>query len=228
MHNSVIVNPNISIPPNQESWKQSAYITFPKDALLFGAFPHAHYRGASSQLWIRYPDGKQKLLLALPHYDFNWQRDYAFAEPITVPAGSKLIAIYTYDNSKRNPANPDPNRLVPWGDQSFDEMLYTALRYRWVGETSDKMNTYDTALNESHFFGILDQDMDGKLSPAELVGRMGERLKTNFALVDANHDGFIAPSELAAVQELMRRTRRPAQAAAAPVPGAGPAAPTTR
>ena len=109
-------------------------MTFPKDALLFGAFPHAHYRGASSQLWIRYPDGKEKLLLALPHYDFNWQRDYAFQEPIAVPAGSKLIAIYTYDNSKRNPANPDPNRTVPWGDQSFDEMLYTALRYRWVGD----------------------------------------------------------------------------------------------
>ena len=213
MHNSVILNPNISIPANVESWKQTAYLPFPKDALLFGAFPHAHYRGASSQLWIRYPDGKEKLLLSLSHYDFNWQRDYGFAEPIKVPAGSKLIAIYTYDNSKRNPANPDPNRVVPWGDQSFDEMLYTALRYQWVGETSDKMNDFDNALNEGQFFGILDQNMDDKLQSAELTGRMGERMKSNFALIDTNKDGAIDPSELRVVQDMMRRPRKPAQAA---------------
>ena len=216
MHNSVIANPNISIPPNVESWKQQAYLTFPKDALLFGAFPHAHYRGASSQLWIRYPDGKEKLLLALPHYDFNWQRDYAFQEPIAVPAGSKLIAIYTYDNSKRNPANPDPSRTVPWGDQSFDEMLYTALRYRWVGETSDKMNNYDALLNGDRFFGILDTNMDDKLQTTELVGRMGTQMAANFALIDTNKDGVLDRPELTVVQEIMRKARRQSAPAAAP------------
>ena len=218
MHNSVIANPNISIPPNVESWKQQAYLTFPKDALLFGAFPHAHYRGASSQLWIRYPDGKEKLLLALPHYDFNWQRDYAFQEPIAVPAGSKLIAIYTYDNSKRNPANPDPNRTVPWGDQSFDEMLYTALRYRWVGETSDKMNSYDALLNGDRFFGILDANMDDKLQTTELVGRMGTQMAANFGLIDTNKDGVLDRAELTVVQDMMRKARRQSAPAAASTP----------
>ncbi len=220
MHNSVIANPNISIPPNVESWRQQAYLAFPKDALLYAAFPHAHYRGASSELWIRYPDGKEKLLLALSHYDFNWQRDYNFAEPIPVPAGSKLIAYYTYDNSKRNPANPDPNRTVPWGDQSFDEMLYTALRYRWVGETSDKMNDFDTLLAANRFFGILDTNFDDKLSPDELSGRMGERLKGNFALIDGDHDGFISPAELDKVQQMMRRSRPQTSAVADKAPPA--------
>ncbi len=63
-------------------------------------------------------------------------------QPVKVPAGSKLLAVYTYDNSVRNPANPDHNRVVPWGDQSFDEMLYTAFHYEWVGETSDKMDQF--------------------------------------------------------------------------------------
>ena len=226
MHNSVVVNPNITIPPNVESWKQSAYITFPKDALLYAAFPHAHYRGASSQLWLRTPDGKEKLLLALPHYDFNWQRDYNFEEPIPIPAGSKLIARYTYDNSKRNPANPDPNRTVPWGEQSFDEMLYTAVRYRWVGETSDKMNDYDRALNDSHFFGILDTNIDDKLEMSELTGRMGEQIKTYFSVIDTNHDGYLTLDELQAAQAKMRAMRHQNQPAptadgktAAPAPG---------
>lgn len=225
MHNSVVVNPNISIPPNVESWKQSAYITFPHDALLYAAFPHAHYRGASSQLWLRTPDGKETLLLALPHYDFNWQRDYNFEEPIPIPAGSKLIARYTYDNSRRNPANPDPNRTVPWGEQSFDEMLYTAVRYRWVGETSDKMNDYDQALNNSHFFGILDSNIDDRLEMSELTGKMGEQLKTYFNIIDANHDGYLTLDELKAAQAMMRKMRHRDAAAPGPEPAKSPAAP---
>jgi peroxiredoxin len=212
MHGMAILNPNISIPPNTESWQQQAYVTFPKDALLYSVFPHAHYRGASSQLWLQTPDGKKTLLIALPNYDFNWQRFYDFAQPISVPAGSKLIAIYTYDNSARNPANPDPNRTVPWGEQSMDEMLFTGIRYRWVGETSDKPNNYDQALNATRMFGMLDTKVDGKLDPADLTGPIGARIKANFALIDSNHDGFIEPEELAAAQQFMRRRHGAAEA----------------
>jgi len=225
MHNSVIANPNIVIPANTESTQLQAYITFPKDALLYAAFPHAHYRGASSQLWMQTPDGQKTLLLSLPHYDFNWQRNYDFVEPVKVAAGSKLIAIYTYDNSVRNPANPDHNRTVPWGDQSFDEMLYTALTYRWVGETSDKMDQYvafDRELNANRLFGILDTKVNGKLDASELVGPMGSPFAASFAKIDTDHDGFIEPQELLAAQASMQKQRR--QAAQQPAQGAAGAA----
>jgi peroxiredoxin len=220
MRNSVVANPNISIPPNVESWEQQAYITFPKEALLYGAFPHAHYRGDSSQFFLITPDGNKTLLLALPHYDFNWQREYSFVEPVKVPAGSKLLAVYTYNNSERNAANPDHNRKVPWGDQSFDEMLYTAFHYRWVGETSAKMadyNVFDNELNATRLFGILDTKMNGKLDESELVDPVGEPFKASFAKIDADHDGFIEPNELAAAQAAGARRRQQAnQQAPAP------------
>jgi len=218
MHNSVIADPNIQIPPNTESWTEQAYLTFPHDALLYAAFPHAHYRGASSQLFLETPDGKRTLLLALPNYDFNWQRDYNFAQPISIPAGSKLIAVYTYDNSERNPANPDHNRTVPWGDQSFDEMLYTALRYRWVGETSTAMNNYDQDLNAGRLMGMLNRKMDGKLSMADLDAAHIDvsKLKANFALIDADHDGFIEQAELNRVMGMMRHHHDAAQASSTP------------
>jgi hypothetical protein len=233
MRNSVIANPNIVIPANTESTQLQAYVTFPKDALLFGAFPHAHYRGASSQLWLQAPDGNRTLLLSLPHYDFNWQRDYNFVEPVKVAAGSKLIAIYTYDNSVRNPANPDHNRVVPWGDQSFDEMLYTAFHYRWVGETSDKMNdylAYDQALNSTRLFGMLDTKVNGKIEPSELTGPIGKQFAENFAKIDTDHDGFIEPQELAAAQAAAAKRRQQAAqqaqpAQGAPAVGAAPATP---
>jgi peroxiredoxin len=226
MHNSVIANPNIVIPANTESTQLQAYITFPKDALLYGAFPHAHYRGSSSQLWLQTPEGKKTLLLSLPHYDFNWQREYSFVEPIAVAAGSKLIAVYTYDNSVRNPANPDHNRVVPWGDQSFDEMLYTALFYRWVGETSDKMDqyvAYDKALNDNRVFGMLDTKVNGKLDPSELVGPIGSQFAASFAKIDTDHDGFIEPQELAAAQAAAQKRRQQASQQPQSPAGAAPA-----
>ena len=229
MHNMAIADPSIVIGPNEEAHPETGYIEFPHDAILFSAFPHSHYRGRSSDVYIRYPDGKEKLLLAIPKYDFNWQREYTFAEPVKVPAGSRIIAHYTYDNSKRNPANPDPNRTVPWGDQSFDEMLYTALRYRWVEETSAKMlPQYDKDLQANRMMGLFDDNGDGVIEPEELKGKMGEGLKKAFAMIDRNHDGKIDKSELAVAVAFMSRPRpaQTASAAAAPKPAGGPGGPS--
>ncbi|HEX4709407.1 redoxin domain-containing protein [Phenylobacterium sp.] len=224
MHNSVIVNNAIVIPPNDPHHQEVGYITFPHDALLYAAFPHAHYRGASSDLWIRYPDGKEKLLLSLPRYDFSWQRDYTFAEPIKVPAGSKLIAHFIYDNSKRNPNNPDPSKTVVWGDQSWEEMFYTAIRYRWTDETSDKMNNYDEALNNDRLMGMLDSNIDGKIEKSELKGQIGEQIGKYFDVLDKNHDGALDKTELAAMQQMMGSQHRRREAAATDAKPAAPAA----
>jgi mono/diheme cytochrome c family protein len=222
MHNSVIVDNTIVLPAGEGRHKEIAYLEFPKDALLFSAFPHAHYRGYASDLTLQYPDGKKKLILALPRYDFGWQRHYTFAEPILVPAGSKLIATYTYDNSKRNPANPDPTKEIVWGDQSWEEMFYTAVRYRWVDETSDKPNTYDEALNQGRMFGMLDDSIDGKIQKAELKGEMGKRIAPYFAALDRNTDGALDKAELAQAQANMFGGRRRGASAAA-TPAATPA-----
>ena len=197
MHNSVIADPQIQIPPNNENWADVAYMTFPKDAILLSAFPHTHYRGRSSMLEIQYPDGRRQTLLAMPKYDFNWQGYYEFEKPIDVPAGSKLIAHFTYDNSKRNPMNPDPNRTVPWGDQSFDEMFYMAYEYQWKDETSTHRVDYDIALNNSRTFGLLDKNISGKIEAAELTGQLA-RLAPLFSMVDRNADGGLDETELAA------------------------------
>ena len=221
MHNSVIVDNTISLPPGDGNHEEVSYLNFPKDALLYSAFPHAHYRGKAADVWIRYPDGKEKLLLSLPRYDFSWQRDYTFAEPIKVPAGSKLIAHFWYDNSKRNPNNPDPTKTVVWGDQSWEEMFYVAIRYRWEGETSDKMNNFDQALNDQRMFTMMDDNIDGKLQKTELKGRLGNMISGYFAAIDTNKDGVLEQAELTAAQGMMGgRRRAPATAASGTTTGA--------
>jgi thiol-disulfide isomerase/thioredoxin len=211
MRSTVVVDNTIVIPAGEARHKETAYVEFPKEALLYSAFPHAHYRGYASDLWIEYPDGSKKMLLSMPRYDFNWQREYTFAEPVKVPAGSKLVAHYWYDNSKRNPANPDPTKEIVWGDQSFEEMFYTALRFRWTDETAKNQVNYDELMNQTRMLGMLDDNLDGKLQKAELKGQFGKQLAGFFGQVDRDSSGAIEKAELAAVQQMLFQRRRQAE-----------------
>ncbi|MBS0361007.1 MAG: hypothetical protein JSR98_06475 [Proteobacteria bacterium] len=215
MRQTVISDPGIDIPANAGHHMEMAYQEFPKDALLYDAFIHAHYRATASDLWIQYPDGKKKLLVALPRYDFNWQRAYTFAEPVKIPAGSRLIARYWYDNSKRNPHNPDPNIEVTWGEQSFQEMLFTQVDFRWMDETSAKQIDSDGRFADTRLIGFLDKDLDGKIEKSELRGQVGKMLADKFDQIDTDHDGSIDKAELKVAMSKMQGfgPRRPRNSA---------------
>ncbi len=59
----------------------------------------------------------------MPQYDFNWQLKYREQDPVFVPKGSRLIITFHYDNSANNAANPDPGKVVRWGEPSAEEMM---------------------------------------------------------------------------------------------------------
>lgn len=208
MREVAISDPTIDIPPNAAFHKETAYLEFPKAALVYSAFVHAHYRATASDLWIQYPDGRKELLLALPRYDFNWQRAYKFAQPVSVPAGARLIADYWYDNSKANPHNPDPSIHVNWGEQSSQEMLFTQLEFRWMDETAAHQIDSDARFNDTRVFGFVDKDLDGKIEKAELRGDFGKRLLASFDNIDTNHDGAIDHAEMKAAAAKMQMFQR--------------------
>ena len=80
---------------------------------------------------LTYPDGTTETLLSVPDYDFGWQSVYRFAKPLKVPKGSKLTWIGHWDNSADNPRNPDPNKAVFWGLQTWDEMQNGWMEVVW-------------------------------------------------------------------------------------------------
>jgi mono/diheme cytochrome c family protein len=206
MRQIVVVDPTIEILPNAGRHHERAYVKFPGDAYIYGAQPHAHYRGYSSKLTMITPDGKETLLLNMPKYDFGYQREYVFKDLIKVPAGSTLVADYLYDNSKNNPANPDPSATVHWGDQSFEEMLFTAIRFRWADETpAHKRDDLQKGLEATQLFGAVDDSMDGKLQLAELKSPMLKPFRDNFAMADTDHDGSLSPKEFQAASEYMQK-----------------------
>jgi hypothetical protein len=215
MRQIVAVDPTITIEPNQSRWHERAYVKFPAAVQIYGAQPHAHYRGYSSKLTAIYPDGTQKVVLNLPKYDFGYQQEYVFDNLIDLPAGSVLVADYLYDNSANNPANPDPNKEVTWGDQSFEEMLFTAIRFRWVDETSThRRDDLQQQLESQTLFTAVDDNIDGKWEPEELRTRAGEGLgemmtamKENFGAFDADKDGALSPAEVGGALQQMQQSR---------------------
>jgi hypothetical protein len=116
-------NLDFKIDPGESSEETFATYVFKNDSLLFDLFPHMHLRGSWMKFEALYPTGRRELLLSVPNYDFNWQRNYRLQEPKRMPAGTWILCSGGFDNSARNPRNPNPNIPVVWGDQSFDEMF---------------------------------------------------------------------------------------------------------
>ena len=211
---AVIANAGIEIQPNAARHEEVAYITFPEKATLYTVFPHAHYRGESMAVSIIKPGStKEELIISLPKYDFNWQRGYDFATPVKLEPGTKLVTRYTYDNSKNNPANPDPTIKVTWGEQSHEEMQYTALGFRWDDETvANRKDDYQKRLEESRSMGIMDKNIDDKVAKSEVRGRMAQMLLANWDKVDTDKDGYLVTSEMTQINGMINGRIREAQA----------------
>ena len=195
---AIIADPGLYIPAGEARHKEISYLQFPADAILYSVHPHAHYRGYQVELTQITPDGKETPILSVPHYDFNWQLDYDLATPMLVKKGTKLRVSFVYDNSPHNLSNPDPKRNVSWGEQTFEEMMYFRVNYRWVDETSHHVrNDLQAELMKSRILGFLDDNADGKVELNELRGAYAV-LKPRFAELDLNHDGGLDQHELEA------------------------------
>lgn len=210
---------SIEIPAGDGRRHERGYVEFPADVMLYAVRPHAHARGYATRLTVRYPDGKEVILHNQPRYDFNWQREYVFKDWMPIPKGSIMIADYIFDNSDNNVSNPDPKKDVLFGEQTFEEMLFTYLHYRIVGEDREHpKDDVQAAITKSISFSVLDDNIDRKIQPGEIRGKRFERLKANFATADKNGDGGLDKEEYFAAQA--PRARAADAAAATPKPPA--------
>jgi mono/diheme cytochrome c family protein len=124
-----IVNFRFALAPNNPNIELKADRTFDVDTTVLSLHPHMHLRGKSAEYIAYYPDGSQEVLLTVPNWNFDWQLDYTFREPKRVPAGTRIEYTAVFDNSSENPANPDPNRTVTWGEATTDEMMIGFIHY---------------------------------------------------------------------------------------------------
>jgi hypothetical protein len=146
------------------------------------------------QYALKTPDGQTTTLLDVPQYDFNWQLQYRFADPVKVPRGSSIIYTAWYDNSDKNPANPDPKRTVRWGPQTYDEM-----HLGYVEFVVDS-GSYDP----NGLLGGLNVDVANFRFPKEgvVIPEPGRNLFRRF---DTNNDGRLDEKEFEALPETLKR-----------------------
>jgi hypothetical protein len=118
-----IANPNLLIPPHDSNVTVASSKVLEGDARLLSFFPHMHLRGKDFKFTVTKPGEPSQVLLSVPAYDFGWQTYYTLAEPMNLPKGTRVDCLAHFDNSESNPYNPDPGKMVRWGEQTFEEMM---------------------------------------------------------------------------------------------------------
>jgi hypothetical protein len=111
------------VPANDENHRVTSCFTLPKDVIAVAYTAHMHFRGKSMLTTAIYPDGHEQVLMYVPHYDFRWQETYFLKNQFLLPKGTKLMTVAYFDNSKNNFQNPDPSKIIRWGEPSDEEMM---------------------------------------------------------------------------------------------------------
>ena len=128
-HAVVLRSKSIEIPAGSRDYPIQKDYALPVDAMALSIYPHAHYLAKEMKVTAAFPDGTQRFLLHIKNWDFDWQDEYRFAEPMLLPKGTKISFRYLYDNSADNVRNPhNPPRRVVYGQDSTDEMAELMLQ----------------------------------------------------------------------------------------------------
>ncbi len=184
-----IANATFQIPAGADNHQISARIPVPFDAKVLALFPHAHLRGKAARYEVKSPDGKTEQILNVPRYDFNWQLQYRFTEPVSLSKGSTITYTAWYDNSDKNPANPDPKKNVRWGQQTHEEMHLGYVEY--VIDSGSSGSAKDTPKLGAALLGARPDDFK---FPKEGVA-IPEQAKALISKFDTNENGRLDADE---------------------------------
>ncbi len=190
VYTNLAVNHEFEIPPGEAEFRVSMQLdSFPTNGRILGATPHMHVRGKSFEMTAVDAAGKSQPLLRVPHYDFNWQHWYAFAQPIELDDLESIDMTVTFDNSSRNPTNPAPEEYVTWGDQTFEEM---AIAFFDVAVPRDSSGNQGSKKRREATSLATDSDTAGD---AEKQVRVEAEVEAFLAQMDSDADGIVTRDE---------------------------------
>ena len=118
-----VVSSRFVLPPNEPNFELQADFVFESPVVLTGVRAKMNYRGKRMKFSIEEADGIIKDIFSIPAYNYGWQPHYKLNEPLVLEAGTKIYVRGALDNSISNPTNPDPDKEVTFGLNSWDEMF---------------------------------------------------------------------------------------------------------
>lgn len=123
-----LINFDVDIPAGEKHHRMDYSFTLPIDTEILEVVPHMHIIGTEMKVTATKPDGSVVPLVWID-WDFNWQDQFRYVEPIHLPAGTRLDMEAYFDNSADNPNNPSsPPKRVGFGEMTTDEMCICAFR----------------------------------------------------------------------------------------------------
>jgi mono/diheme cytochrome c family protein len=115
--------PSLRIPAGDSNYEIRGSDVIDEDCHLTAVIPHMHWLGKDFVMTATKPDGTKLTLVKIDQWDFNWQPTYDLVKSIALPKGTKLEMLAHFDNSDKNPFNPNkPPKDAHWGEQTTDEM----------------------------------------------------------------------------------------------------------
>ncbi len=122
--------------------------------------PHMHKVGSSIKVYAVKPGNDTVPLVNIPQWDFKWQGQYTFRQPIVLPEGTVLRAEAFYDNTAANINAPNTALDVWAGESSAEEMMqvYFSYLYSFPGDENIIVDTVSHIPNYMlcNFVGIDD------------------------------------------------------------------------
>jgi len=231
MADLALIARKIDIPAGEKEYRSKDEFTLPIAMQVLGLFPHMHLIGKDIKLTAHPPEGEPFSLLWINDWDFNWQGFYECAQPVKLPAGTRVVLETVHDNSADNFRNPfNPPQRITYGEQTSNEMsaaivqfvpdkdeelpqLREKLRGRVIGTivaapaNPPKEQPSELAAFVKDLLAKHDSDKSGTLSLAELAAASGKpeaEIKQIAAPFDANQDGALDEKELSAAVAKLR------------------------
>ncbi len=134
----------LTIPAGDARHRVEGRMWVRQDCQLHTIMPHMHLLGRYIKVTMTPPGEPTRTLIEVNDWDFNWQENYFFREPLAVKSGTRFDVEGIYDNSAANPVNPfQPPRRILAGLQTTDEMCIG-----FLGATADRpgMIRYDVGV----------------------------------------------------------------------------------
>ena len=101
--------------------KTTCDYTVPESGTIVSVFGHEHTLGQTFRLTLDPDAAEPTVLLDIPRWNFDWQMNYALAQPIHVVAGQKIRMDCSWDRTL------DPNRApkyIVFAEGTEDEMCF--------------------------------------------------------------------------------------------------------
>lgn len=216
------IDQEFEIPPHAPDFPVHGNVGwFPKRAELLAIVPHMHVRGKAFEVASR-QGGTKEILLDVERYDFNWQHVYELSKPLKLEHIDKLEFTARFDNSGKNPANPDPSQTVTWGDQTWEEM---AVAFFEVAEPRNAPAEPEPQSNKQKLIVKAGVEKSETESAEKFVGEFFSRFDKNsddiveshetplafrkygFRQFDSNSDGKLSRDEIQSAAERSRKKR---------------------